>query len=100
MSRVQRYILYNRNVLRHGHLSPIYTSQQKNGAADHLTFEGGGGDFFCPKPLVTECFSLTYKAIVWLVFLCKSFFARNQSAEYCFLKHLSPPPFKSQMAGP
>ena len=46
MSRVQRYILYNRNVLRHGHLSPIYSSQQKNGAADHLTFEGGGGGIF------------------------------------------------------
>ena len=50
MSRVQRYILYNRNVLRHGHLSPIYSSQQKNGTADHLTFEGeGGGGFFLPE---------------------------------------------------
>ena len=45
MSRVQLYILYNRNAFRHGHLSPIYSSQQKNGTADHLTFEGGGGIF-------------------------------------------------------
>lgn len=74
VSRVQRYILYNRNVFRHGHLSPIYSSQQKNGAADHLTFEGGGGDFFCPTPLVTECFSLTCKAIVWLIFFLQEFF--------------------------
>ena len=49
VSRVQRYILYNRNVLRHGHLSPIYSSQQKNGAADHLTFEEGGGGNFLPE---------------------------------------------------
>ena len=49
VSRVQRYILYNCNVLRHGHLSPIYSSQQKNGTADHLTFEGGGGGFFLPE---------------------------------------------------
>ena len=74
VSRVQRYILYNRNVFRHGHLSPIYFSQQKNGAADHLTFEGGGEDFFCPTPLVTECFSLTCKAIVWLIFFLQEFF--------------------------
>ena len=49
-SRVQLYILYNRNAFRHEHLSPIYSSQQKNGAADHLTFEGGGGGgIFLPE---------------------------------------------------
>ena len=100
MSRVQRYILYNRNVLRHGHLSPIYSSQQKNGAADHLTFEGGGG-FFLPETSGDRMFFADIQShCVAGISLQEFFFARNQSAEYCFLKHLSPPPFKSQMAGP
>ena len=93
VSRVQLYILYNRNAFRHGHLSPIYSSQQKNGAADHLTFEGGGGgEFVCPKPLVTECFSLTYKAIVWLVFLCKSFFCSKSVCRILILLSETPIP--------
>ena len=90
VSRVQRYILYNRNVLRHGHLSPIYSSQQKNGAADHLTFEGGGG-FFLPDTSGDRMFFADMQShCVADIFFARVFFARNQSAEYCFLKHLSP----------
>ena len=99
VSRVQRYILYNRNVFRHGHLSPIYSSQQKNGAADHLTFEGGR-DFFCPKPLETECFSLTCKAIVWLIFFCKSFFCSKSICRTLFSETPIPPSLQKSNGWP
>ena len=100
VSRVQRYILYNRNVFRHGHLSPIYSSQQKNGAADHLTFEGGGG-FFLPDTSGDRMFFADMQShCVADIFFARVFFARNQSAEYCFLKHPFPLPSKVKWLAP
>ena len=101
VSRVQRYILYNRNVFRHGHLSPIYSSQQKNGAADHLTFEGGGGGFFLPDTSGDRMFFADMQShCVADIFFARVFFARNQSAEYCFLKHPFPLPSKVKWLAP
>ena len=55
---------------------------------------GGGGELviwfaqeFFPKQLVVKRFPLTYKTIVRQAFLCKIFFARNQSSTYFYLRN-------------
>ena len=66
-----------------------------------MTFEGGGGGFFLPETSGDRMFFADIQShCVAGISLQEFLFARNQSAEYCFLKHPYPPPFKSQMAGP
>ena len=61
----------------------------------------GGGEFFLPETSGDRMFFADIQShCVAGISLQEFFFARNQSAEYCFLKHPYPPPFKSEMAGP
>ena len=65
-------------------------------------FMGFAEEFFFPKPLVIEFFSLAYKAIVWQVFPCKIFFRSKSVFRIFYLKSPIPPlpPVKCQMVGP
>ena len=85
------------NAIRDWHL----TTETGNGLCERLNKgpfiwllrEGGGiGDLLCVgiffhKQLVVKLFPLTYKAIVLQAFLCKIFFARNQSSTYFYLRN-------------
>ena len=61
----------------------------------------GGGGFVLPETSGDRKFFADIQShCVAGISLQEFFLVEIQSAEYCFLKHLSPPPFKSQMAGP
>ena len=65
-------------------------------------FMGLRKNFFPQKPLVIKCFSLTFKAIVWQVFPCKTFWCSRSDLRISFsqITYTTPPPLKSQMVGP
>ena len=62
-------------------------------------FMGLRKNFFSPKPLVVECFSLTYKAILWQVFSYKTFSCSKSDFRIFFLKSPIPPPSPPPRSG-
>ena len=58
-------------------------------------FMGLRKNFFSPKPLEIECFSMTYKAIVWQVYPCKTFLCSKSDFRIFFSEityYTTPPP--------